>query len=93
MASLTDRANNYLNEVVDIHGFTDLNEVIFAGREGSNHPQRSNARRVMEYGDAVYNVLDQICQEVRATREDTLKDMEEYMKHLPQPTRLPDHRV
>lgn len=93
MASLTERANNYLLENVDMHGFTDLNEVTFAGREGSNHPHRSNARRVMEYGDAVYNVLEQICQEVKSTREDTLKELDEYMKHLPPPTRLPDHRA
>lgn len=82
---------DYLKESVDIHGFSDLGEVTFAGREGSNHPHRSNARRVMEYGDAVYNILDQITGEIMATREDSLKPFEDYSQHLPQPTILPDH--
>ena len=76
-----------------MHGFTDLGEVTFAGREGSNHPHRSNARRVMEYGDAVYNILDQVCAEVMATREDSLKDQEQYEQHIPRPTNLPDHKA
>ena len=46
----------------------------------------------MEYGDAIYSVLDQICAEIKATREDTLKDMEEYSMHIPVPTKLPDHQ-
>lgn len=93
MAKLTDRAGNYLAESTDLHGFSDLAEATFAGREGSNHPHRSNARRVMEYGDAVYSVLDQICGEVQATREDQLKDLDDYLMHLPPPTSLPDHRA
>jgi hypothetical protein len=92
MEKLTNRAGEYLNESTDMHGFSDLAEVTFAGREGSNHPHRSNARRVMEYGDAIYSVLDQICGEVQATREDQLKELDEYMSHLPPPTSLPDHR-
>ena len=68
------------------------NEVAFAGREGSNHPHRSNARRVMEYGDAVYNILDQITAEIIATREDIVKPVEEYSQHIPMPSGIPDHQ-
>ena len=93
MNKLNQMVGNYLSECVDMHGFNDLGEVTFAGREGSNHPHRSNARRVMEYGDAVYNILDQVCAEVMATREDSLKDQEQYEQHIPRPTNLPDHKA
>ena len=83
--------NNYITESLDLHGFSDLAEVTFAGREGSNHPHRSNARRVMEYGDAIYNILDQITAEIIATREDIVKPVDEYAQHIPQPTGIPDH--
>jgi hypothetical protein len=91
MAKLNGQVGEFLGESVEMHGFSDLGEVTFAGREGSNHPHRSNARRVMEYGDAVYNILDQICAEIKATREDSLKQIEEYSMHIPTPTSLPDH--
>jgi len=93
MNKLNQMVDGYLQECVDMHGFTNLGEVTFAGREGSNHPHRSNARRVMEYGDAIYNVLDQVCAEITATREDALKDQQQYEQHIPQPTRLPDHQA
>jgi len=90
---LYEMVNNYISESLDLHGFTDLAEVTFAGREGSNRPHRSNARRVMEYGDAIYNILDQITAEIMATREDIVKPVEEYGQHIPQPTGIPDHRT
>tara|TARA_B100001996_G_scaffold347217_1_gene304609 strand:+ start:359 stop:928 length:570 start_codon:yes stop_codon:yes gene_type:complete len=91
MEQINGQVTNFLLETIDIHGFTDLAEVTFAGREGSNHPSRSNARRVMEYGDALYNIFYQICNEIKATREDSLKEFDEYMQHIPNPTKLPDH--
>tara|TARA_B110000444_G_scaffold175698_1_gene164354 strand:- start:202 stop:771 length:570 start_codon:yes stop_codon:yes gene_type:complete len=91
LEKLYDDVSSFLSESVDMHGFSNLGEVTFAGREGSNHPHRSNARRVMEYGDAVYNILDQIAAEIMATREDTLKEFSEYKQHLPLPTLIPDH--
>ena len=92
MSRLNDQVGDYLKETIDMHGFSDLGEVTFAGREGSNHPFRSNARRVMEYGDAIYSILDQRCAEIKVTREDSLKEHDEYAMHIPQPTRLPDHQ-
>ena len=91
MQKINDKVSQFVAECVDMHGFTDLAEVTFAGREGSNHPHRSNARRVMEYGDAVYNILDQITAEIIATREDIVKPVDEYAQHIPQPTGIPDH--
>ena len=46
----------------------------------------------MEYGDALFNILDQICAEIKQTREDILKEYEEYEQHIPIPTKLPDHQ-
>ena len=71
-------------------GFEDLNEVAVAGREGSNHPYRSNARRVLEYVDAVWNVFDDVSNDVFRTREDHLKPLQEYILIIPRAAVLPD---
>ena len=92
MEKINNNVTRFVAECIDMHGFTDLAEVTFAGREGSNHPHRSNARRVMEYGDAVYNILDQITGEIIATREDIVKPLEDYAQHIPAPTGIPDHQ-
>ena len=81
-----DNLQNFFEKL----GFEDLNEVVFAGREGSNHPYRSNARRVMEYGDAIFVVFDEVCGEIHATREDHLKEFGVYESYIPSPVTLPD---
>ena len=70
------------------YGFDDMVEVLIASREGSAHPHRSNARRVLEYFDAVGTVIDGLINEIYATREDILKPFEDYMSAIP---RCPDH--
>ena len=98
--SLNQQYVGRINEVVrnnqmqqcQKYGFDDMVEVLIASREGSAHPHRSNARRVMEYGDAVYNILDQITGEIIATREDIVKPLEDYAQHIPAPTGIPDHQ-
>ena len=72
------------------HGFDDFFEAVYAGREGSAHPYRSDARRVLEYADAVNNVLDGLFREISVTREDTLKPIEDYLMALPTPSFLKD---
>ena len=72
------------------HGFDDFFESVYAGREGSAHPYRSDARRVLEYADAVNNVLDGLFREISVTREDTLKPIEDYLMALPTPSTLKD---
>jgi|TARA_B110000495_G_C22849444_1_gene495337 hypothetical protein len=81
---------NLLGEFYQSLGFDDLNEVVFAGREGSNHPYRSNARRVMEYGDAIFVVFDEVCGEIHATREDHLKEFGVYESYIPNNMTPPD---
>ena len=61
------------------YGFDDMIEVLMASREGSAHPHRSNARRVLEYVDAVANVAEGVYREIAITREDTLKSLEDYI--------------
>jgi len=80
-----------IKEFTEKYGFDDLTEVTFAGREGSNHPYRSNARRVMEYADAQYVIYDGLVNEIFATREDHLKQLEDYQNQLPVPNTIPDH--
>jgi hypothetical protein len=79
-----------LHDFLEKLGFEDLNEVVFAGREGSNHPYRSNARRVMEYGDAIFVVFDEVCGEIYATREDHLKEFDVYKSYIPVAQTPPD---
>lgn len=87
---LSQIANQYLESCSRGFSFGDLAEVTFVGREGSNHPYRSNARRVMEYGDALWHIFDQLMQEIVKTREDTLKPFELYVQELPQPQQIPE---
>ena len=68
------------------YGFDDMIEVLLAAREGSAHPYRSNARRALEYADAVANVAEGVYREIQITREDTLKPLDEYLLQIPPPS-------
>ena len=83
--NLVNMCNNYCAEQVSTYGFSDVIECIAAGREGSNHPLRSDARRVLEYYDAVWNVYVNVANEIKSTREDLLLDYEHYANQLPRP--------
>jgi len=76
-------ADDYVNIYMSQHNFRDLNKVVAIGREGSNHPNRSDARRVLEYFDAVYTVFIQVADEIYSCREDMLKEFREYEVLLP----------
>jgi len=82
--------HDFVNEQMKMTGFDNLNEVVYAGREGSAHPRRSDARRIMEYADAVWMCYVQVEEEIYNTREDTLKDMQEYLSVIPTPLLAPD---
>ena len=82
---LVKLVNDYVNRQVQSYGFSTDIEVVAAGREGSNHPLRSDARRVLEYYDAIWNVYLNIMNEVKETREDLLKEFEFYANQLPNP--------
>jgi hypothetical protein len=64
-------------------------EVLLAAREGSAHPHRSDARRALEYFDAIANVAEGLYKEISITREDTLKPLEDYLLTLPPPSSGP----
>ena len=53
------------------------------------HPHRSNARRALEYIDAVANVAEGLFREIAQTREDTLKSLEDYLLNIPPPSEGP----
>ena len=76
---------SYVAQQADVYGFSDVIDVLAAGREGSNHPLRSDARRVLEYYDAVWNVYINVVDEIRNTREDTLREFSEYSNQIPSP--------
>lgn len=80
---LNNQAKQYILEMCNAYGFAHEVEVLMAGREGSN-PYRSDARRVMEYVDAVWNVYVNVMNEIRQTREDTLKPLK-IIVHKPTP--------
>jgi len=66
-------------------GFANLIDVVAAAREGSNHPLRSDARRVLEYYDQVWNIYVNVMHEINNTREDVLKPFDEYQHAFPVP--------
>lgn len=78
-------AQDKIMEMADRMRFKDINDATYAGREGSNHPFRSDARRVLEYADSVYMCLIQVTEEIQATREDHLKEVDEYANLIPTP--------
>ena len=59
--------------------------MLAASREGSNHPLRSDSRRVLEYYDAVWNVYMNVANEIQSTREDVLKPYDDYAASIPGP--------
>tara|TARA_B100000902_G_scaffold7735_1_gene9826 strand:- start:1611 stop:2180 length:570 start_codon:yes stop_codon:yes gene_type:complete len=77
--------NNVMHQC-EKYGFDDMIEVLMAAREGSAHPYRSNARRALEYSDAVANVAEGVFREIQITREDTLKPLDEYIMQIPPPS-------
>ena len=84
-SQLQNMCSGYIAEQADSYGFTDMMDVVASGREGSNHPLRSDARRVLEYYDAVWNVYLNVVDEIRNTREDTLREFSEYSNQIPSP--------
>ena len=70
---------------LNLYRFENLNECVYAGHEGSNHSFRSEARRVLEFADAIWSICFQTIEEITATREDHLKPFEEYKNVLPDP--------
>lgn len=85
---VADVARNNVGQQTHKHGFDDMVEVLYAAREGSAHPHRSNARRILEYADAVYNIAEGVYREISITREDTLKPLEDYLLQLPPPSEM-----
>jgi hypothetical protein len=83
---LNENIYRNIEEMAQQWRFRDFNETIYAGREGSNHPFRSDARTVMEYADSVNVILVQVMDEIVATREDHLRDFDYYINQFPQPT-------
>ncbi len=87
---LNERVHQNVGAICDSYGFGCITDVLAAGREGSNHPLRSDARRVLEYHDAVWNVYISVIDEIQNTREDVLKDYYHYESMLPQPLGIPN---
>ena len=91
ISRLRDYVKEQIGITTDNYGFDDLVEVTYAGRDSSNHPKRSNARRVLEFADAVNCVFYDLADEISRTREDHLKHIDEYLAVIPQGPILPDH--
>jgi len=83
---ITEVVRNNTFQQCERYGFDDMVEVLIAAREGSAHPHRSNARRALEYADAIASVAEGIYQEIAVTREDTLRPLEDYLMQLPPPS-------
>lgn len=91
ISRLREYVKEEIHNVTYSYGFDDLVEVVYAGRDSSNHPKRSNARRVLEFADAVNSVFYDLADEISRTREDHLKHIEDYLAVIPEGPTLPDH--
>lgn len=81
---LNQMVRDSIGQSIVNYGFDDMVDVIYAGREGSNHPFRTDARRVLEFADASWHVFQNTVNEIQKTREDHLLDFEKYATGLPQ---------
>ena len=88
---LADFVRGEHDEIAEIYGFNSLTTVLIAGREGSNHPLRGNARRVLEYIDNTHTILYNVTDEIFATKEDLLQDFDHYVRQIPQATMATSH--
>ena len=90
----SDRLNNMCHDYCIItaerYGFNCPNDAMLAGRSGSNHPYRSDARRVLEYYDVIWNVYVGLIGEIQNTREDVLPDFDHFASALPKPQTVPN---
>lgn len=84
-SNLNEMCQNLVNDQVNNYGFVSLLDVLAASRQGSNHPLRSDARRVLEYYDQVWNIYVNVMGEINHTREDTLKPFDDYAAAFPIP--------
>lgn len=89
---ITDRVRQTQEMAANEYGFDSFHEAVYAGRQGSNHPYRANARMVLEFVDALYCQLDLIINEISQTREDYLKDISHYVVKLPSSAAAEDNR-
>ena len=87
---LNEMCHKYIQSISERYGFGDIVEVLAAGRQGSNHPYRSDARRVLEYSDTVWNVYVGLIEEIQNTREDVLPEYGVFANQLPKPHAVPN---
>lgn len=83
---LYDFTHQQIEEMTKMYGFGSLIDVVAAGREGSNNPKRSDARRVLEYYDNVWFIFSEMENEIMSLREDHLRGFDYYLSRFPDPT-------
>ena len=92
LRQINEICHQYVDDCSETYGFQNHIECTYGGREGSAHPYRSNAKRVLEYADAVWCIYVQIADEIQSTREDLLKSIDECLQVLPEAQQAPDSR-
>ena len=81
-----------IDEMVRLYGFSSFVDVVACGREGSNNPKRSDARRVLEFYDNAFFIFSEMENEIMSTREDHLRDFNYYLSRFPDPVIAPGSR-
>ena len=69
-------------------GFNEPYYVFMAGRDGSNHPKRLEARECLEFYDVLWNQFEMTKELISQTREDHLQDYGYYQHSLPTNARV-----
>ena len=82
---INDVCKDYVEQQINSYGFENIVDTMAAARDGSNHPLRSDARRALEYYDVMWNIYINVMNEVKATREDLLPNVDEFINRFPQP--------
>ncbi len=87
---LNNICHDFCHQTAERYGFNCVNDAMIAGRTGSNHPHRSDARRVLEYYDTAWNVYVGLISEIQNTREDVLPEFAHFESALPRPQQVPN---
>jgi len=82
---LFDATHMNINEMCNRMRFPNIYEALTAGREGSNHPFRSDARRCLEFFDQAWQIYEQLKVQIMSAPEDQLHPFDHYIRESLRP--------
>ena len=83
-----DRIDRIVQDISSHCRFVDRADMMISGREGSQDPRRQIARRVLEWMDFAHGLCERICEELRQTMDEDLKEFNHYSESVAEYPRI-----